>query len=132
MGVAGVIVSGVLGSGHAARAADLGNVSLQVPGVAGADVKLGGSSGSSVAVFSTELTPLSRFDDPSGCKLLPPAAHVLVNLTPAPVRVYADPVCLGPSLTVQPGFGSHVTPGAGSFSATAAAPVRRVKRRRGT
>lgn len=70
-----------------------------------------------VAVFSTEVTPLTVYRDPHGCQKLPPDAHVLTNHTDRPVTVYADPFCLTPGLTVQPGHGSHVAPGSGSFSA---------------
>lgn len=70
-----------------------------------------------VTVFSTEVAPLKVYDDPTGCNTLPPGAHVLTNESDAPVRVYADPFCLTPSLVVQPGYGTHVPPIAGSFSA---------------
>jgi hypothetical protein len=70
-----------------------------------------------VTVFSTELQPLDVYHDPVGCLKLPPAAHVLVNQSSGDVQVYLDPLCLTPSLTVHPGFGSHVAPGSGSFSA---------------
>ncbi len=70
-----------------------------------------------VTVFETEVQELTTYDDPSGCQQLPPAAHVLNNETDEPVRIYGDPLCLGPSLVVQPGHGSHVAPGSGSFSA---------------
>lgn len=70
-----------------------------------------------VVVFETELHPLTTHENPAGCVKLPPAAHVLINRTDAPVRVYGDPFCLTPGLTVQPGHGSHVPPGSGSFSA---------------
>src|SRR5687767_14641477 len=59
------------------------------------------SSGQDV-VFETESLPLSTYADPQGCHKLPPAAHVLVNQTSEPVRIYADPLCLSPSMTVQP------------------------------
>ncbi|HEX2133593.1 MAG TPA: hypothetical protein VHH15_18775 [Actinophytocola sp.] len=72
-----------------------------------------------VTVFSTEFTELDVWENPSGCQKLPIAAHVLVNQTDQPVEIYGDPLCLTPSLTVQPGFGSHVAPGSGSFSADA-------------
>ena len=42
---------------------------------------------------------------------------MLTNHTDRPVTVYTDPFCLTPGLTVQPGYGSHVAPGSGSFSA---------------
>lgn len=70
-----------------------------------------------VTVFETEVQELTTYDDPSGCQKLPPAAHVLNNKTDEPVRIYGDPLCVGPSLVVQPGHGSHVAPGSGSFSA---------------
>jgi hypothetical protein len=69
-----------------------------------------------VVVFEHELIPLSVYTDPTGCTKLPMAAHVLINQTDEPVRIYADPLCLLPSLTVLPGNGSHVAPGSGSFS----------------
>ncbi|MEV4368579.1 hypothetical protein AB0J71_16025 [Nonomuraea sp. NPDC049637] len=69
-----------------------------------------------VVVFQAELVPLEIYDDPSGCTRLPLAAHVLSNQTDRPVRVHGDPFCLGPSVTIQPGFGSHVPAGSGSFS----------------
>jgi hypothetical protein len=70
-----------------------------------------------VTVFSTEVQPLDVYHDPVGCVKLPPAAHVLVNQSSGDVEVYLDPLCLTPSLTVHPGYGSHVAPGSGSFSA---------------
>jgi hypothetical protein len=70
-----------------------------------------------VVVFTTEATPLTVYRDPQGCQKLPPDAHVLTNHTDRPVTVYADPFCLTPGLTVEPGYGSHVVPGSGSFSA---------------
>ncbi|MEU1719672.1 hypothetical protein [Nonomuraea sp. NPDC005692] len=69
-----------------------------------------------VVVFQTEPVPLEIYDDPSGCTRLPLAAHVLNNQTDQPVRVHGDPFCLGPSVTVRPGYGSHVPAGSGSFS----------------
>ncbi|GHF36880.1 hypothetical protein [Streptomyces griseosporeus] len=70
-----------------------------------------------VVVFSTELSPLTVYEDPHGCHKLPPDAHVLTNRTDRPVTVYADPFCLTPGLTVAPDHGSHVAAGSGSFSA---------------
>jgi len=69
-----------------------------------------------VTVFSTEFTPLTTWDSPDGCEKLPAAAHVIVNQTSNAIRVYSDPLCLTPGLTVAPGYGSHVPAGAGSFS----------------
>ncbi|MFI6348190.1 hypothetical protein [Streptomyces sp. NPDC050560] len=70
-----------------------------------------------VDVFRTELSPVTVFQDPHGCRKLPADAHVLVNNTDRPVTVYADPFCVTPGLVVPPGYGSHVAPGSGSFSA---------------
>jgi hypothetical protein len=70
-----------------------------------------------VLVFGTEFTPVTAYQDPHGCQKLQIDAHVLVNRTDRPVTVYADPFCLTPGLTVAPGYGSHVAPGSGSFSA---------------
>ncbi|MFF4342719.1 hypothetical protein ACFY00_22645 [Kitasatospora sp. NPDC001540] len=70
-----------------------------------------------VVVFSTEAQPLDTYTDPAGCQQLPTVAHVLTNQTDRPVKVYGNPFCLGPSVVVQPGHGTHVPGGAGSFSA---------------
>ncbi len=70
-----------------------------------------------VVVFSTEAQPLDVYRDPAGCQRLPALAHVLSNLSDQPVRIYGNPFCLGPSLVVQPGYGTHVPGGAGSFAA---------------
>ncbi|MFJ6247255.1 MULTISPECIES: hypothetical protein [unclassified Streptomyces] len=70
-----------------------------------------------VVVFSTEAQALDVYGDPAGCHRLPTVAHVLTNRTDRPVRIYGNPFCLGPSVTVQPGYGTHVPGGAGSFSA---------------
>ncbi|MEU8708126.1 hypothetical protein [Streptomyces sp. NPDC048565] len=69
-----------------------------------------------VAVFRTEVAPLTTYASPRGCHKLPADAHVLVNRSERPVTVHGDPFCLTPGLTVQPGHGSHVAPGSGSFS----------------
>ncbi|WP_219471106.1 hypothetical protein [Nonomuraea rhizosphaerae] len=71
-----------------------------------------------VVIFEVEATPLTVYTDPTGCKKLPLGAHVLNNQTDRPVRIYGDPLCLGPFMTVQPGYGSHVQAGSGSFSVT--------------
>ncbi|RKE18153.1 hypothetical protein BX266_1436 [Streptomyces sp. TLI_171] len=75
------------------------------------------SASGDVVVFSTEAQPLDVYRDPAGCQQLPPVAHVLTNQTDRPVKVYGNPFCLGPALVVQPGYGTHVPGGAGSFSA---------------
>ncbi|MGW4404403.1 hypothetical protein ACWEJ6_10245 [Nonomuraea sp. NPDC004702] len=69
-----------------------------------------------VVVFQVEPLPLEIYDDPGGCTKLPAAAHVLNNQTDQVVRIYGDPFCFGSSVTVQPGYGSHVPAGSGSFS----------------
>lgn len=70
-----------------------------------------------VIVFETEVQRLTTYATPDDCEKLPLAAHVLVNNTDDPVRIYGDPFCMGPSVTVPPGHGTHVAPGSGSFSA---------------
>ncbi|MEU6414051.1 hypothetical protein [Microbispora sp. NPDC046933] len=67
-------------------------------------------------VFSTEIQPLGIYTDPTGCTKLPITAHSLDNQTDAPVVVYADPLCLTPGITVNPGHGAHLPPHSGSFS----------------
>ncbi len=69
-----------------------------------------------VVVFSSELVPAATYSDPSGCNVLPPLAHIVVNLTDAPITVYADPLCIFPALVIGPGFGAHVPTLAGSFA----------------
>ncbi|GAA2796726.1 hypothetical protein GCM10010470_34800 [Saccharopolyspora taberi] len=69
-----------------------------------------------VIVFSNEILQASTYENPSDCNLLPLGAHVLINKTDEPVTVYGDPLCLGPSMVVQPGYGVHVPPASASFS----------------
>ncbi|MFE0461786.1 hypothetical protein ACFW1A_21305 [Kitasatospora sp. NPDC058965] len=76
-----------------------------------------------VVVYASQLEPLTVYQDPQGCKQLPPLAHVLNNQTDSTVVVYADRWCTVPftenALTLgelKPGYGTHVT-GAGSFRA---------------
>ncbi|WP_409473353.1 hypothetical protein [Streptomyces sp. HC307] len=70
-----------------------------------------------VVVFEVETAPLTVYTNPAeGCYKLPAAAHVLTNRTDLPLRIHADPLCLDPGLTVEPGYGSHVAAGSGSFS----------------
>jgi hypothetical protein len=68
-----------------------------------------------VVVFSTEAQPLDTYQDLSGCRQLPPPAHMLDNPTDAPVKVHADTFCTLPA-TLPPGIGA-LAPGASSFSA---------------
>lgn len=70
-----------------------------------------------VVVFELEATPVTVYDNPSGCVKLPAAAHVLTNRTDGDVTIYGDPFCLTPGLVVAPGYGTHVAAGSGSFSA---------------
>ncbi|MGH3625805.1 MAG: hypothetical protein ACRDQ5_29210 [Sciscionella sp.] len=69
-----------------------------------------------MTVFENEFTPLVDYSNPAGCYKLPLLSHVLVNHTASDVRIYLDPLCLGPSVTLRPGYGSHVAIGSGSFS----------------
>ncbi|ANN17221.1 hypothetical protein SD37_17275 [Amycolatopsis orientalis] len=69
-----------------------------------------------VVVFSTEFERLETYRNPEGCNKLPLSAHVLANLSSSDLVIHGDPLCLTPGLTVSPGYGSHVTPGSGSFS----------------
>lgn len=69
-----------------------------------------------VVVFSTELTPLTSYQDPQGCYAFPALAHVLSNETDKTVVVHPDPFCTAPGLRVAPGYGMHVPEGYGSFS----------------
>lgn len=65
-----------------------------------------------IIVFATELQRATVFTDPSGCQRLPLGAHVVVNLTDRPAKLYADPLCnvpVAPFLVVKPGYGSHVS-----------------------
>ncbi|POX38938.1 hypothetical protein C3486_20780 [Streptomyces sp. Ru73] len=75
------------------------------------------ADGGEVIVFETELQPLTTYENPQGCYKLPIGSHVLVNQLDRPVQVYGDPFCMTPSFTVQPGHGSHLAAGTGSFSA---------------
>ncbi|MFI8998831.1 hypothetical protein [Streptomyces sp. NPDC053542] len=70
-----------------------------------------------VSVFGTEFEPVTTYENPEGCYKLPLSSHVLINRTDKPVQVFADPFCMTPSFTVQPGYGSHLAAGTGSFSA---------------
>ncbi|MFE5515504.1 hypothetical protein ACFQ9J_33795 [Streptomyces sp. NPDC056529] len=42
---------------------------------------------------------------------------MLTNRAGRPVRIYGNPFRLGPSVTVQPGYGAHVPGGTRSFPA---------------
>ncbi|MGH3761626.1 hypothetical protein [Actinophytocola sp.] len=89
-------------------------------GMAQAEPRAGTGAGAAkgvVLVFEHEFTSTTRFVNPSGCIKLPPLAHVLTNQTDAFVRVYADPLCLTPSIVVPPGSGSHLAPLSASFKA---------------
>ncbi|GAB2670055.1 hypothetical protein GCM10027271_32770 [Saccharopolyspora gloriosae] len=75
------------------------------------------ASSGQVLIFSTELEPVTTYDTPNGCYRAPLTAHVLINETDSPVRIYGDPFCMTASLVVAPGHGAHVPPGTGSFQA---------------
>lgn len=68
-----------------------------------------------VVIFEHELTPLVAFGDPGACNNAPALAHTLVNLTDEPIVLYTDDRCGVPLVAVEPGHGSHVSPGQ-SFS----------------
>jgi hypothetical protein len=91
-------------------------LSIAAESVASADP---GAATGRVVVFSTELQELDIRENPEGCQKLPAAAHVLINETDEVVNTYGDPLCMTPGLSVQPGYGAHVAPGTGSFSAGA-------------
>lgn len=86
-------------------------------GIALAAAPAAQASTGKVIVFSTEFQPLDSYKDPAGCHKLPPAAHVVVNLTDEDVVTYMDPFCLTPGVHIAPRHGSHVAPITGSFSA---------------
>ncbi|WP_433213117.1 hypothetical protein [Microtetraspora malaysiensis] len=73
--------------------------------------------GGEVVVFTTELEGLVKYPDPpaGSCLRLPPAAHVLINLTRSRVSIHATPSCLGPGIPVEPDHGRHAPP-SGQFS----------------
>ncbi len=70
-----------------------------------------------VVVFSTEFVDLVRYPDAASgsCTVLPPTAHVLVNLTDAEVSMHAGRGCFGPGVPVAPNRGWHAPP-SGLFS----------------
>ncbi|PPK64060.1 hypothetical protein V5P93_006375 [Actinokineospora auranticolor] len=71
-----------------------------------------------VIVFQMEYMPVTVYENPSGCKLLPAGSHVLINRTDKVVTIYFDPACKFPIIPVSqlaPGNGTHVSP-IGSFS----------------
>jgi hypothetical protein len=75
-----------------------------------------GAATGEVVVYTAEVVPLDVYENPSGCYALPEGAHVLVNRTNRPLKVYGTPGCFGvPVLTVEEDWGSHVPPAAASF-----------------
>lgn len=92
---------------------------LLVVGAASGHAADGTAAEGKVLVFATEFSAAVVFDNPQGCAGLPTLAHILVNQTNAPIKVFGGPGCNGPSLTAQPGWGGHVLPFGslgGSFS----------------
>src|SRR5262245_43315376 len=70
-----------------------------------------------VIVFTSEISPLRVWDDPSGCHAFPVGAPVLFNDTDHSITMYSDPLCLfplEPVSRVAAGKGTHVSP-VGSF-----------------
>lgn len=65
-----------------------------------------------VVAFASEFVPTRTWHNPSGCHQLPLGAHVIVDNTDTPIRVYADPLCVIPTepfATIQAGYGTHVS-----------------------
>lgn len=89
---------------------------LLVVGAASTFVAEGQGVEGKVLVFKTELSPGTVFDNPQGCTAFPLNAHILVNQTNVPIKVFPIPGCAGLSVTAQPGWGGHVPPTGGSFS----------------
>jgi hypothetical protein len=80
------------------------------------DTRDTGADTNQVVVFSSELTPLTVYQNPQGCQRLPVLSHTLHNQTSRPVQLHPDPLCLLPGITIQPGYGSHTGQFSGSFS----------------
>jgi hypothetical protein len=75
-----------------------------------------GTSANEVVIFQNELQPVTEYKNPHGCYNLPTFSHVLGNLTDRPIKVYAAPNCMGPSVTFPAGWGTHAF-APGSFAA---------------
>lgn len=69
-----------------------------------------------VLVFTTELSKATVYENPTGCTVFPPAAHIVVNQTNTPIKIYGGPSCIGPSITAEPGWGGHISPVPGTNS----------------
>ncbi|MEV4502450.1 hypothetical protein [Streptomyces klenkii] len=70
----------------------------------------------SVVVYSIDELPLDVYKNPTGCKLLPEAAHVLANLTDQDVQLYGDTKCETAGETVPADHGVHIPSGTKAFS----------------
>ncbi len=69
-----------------------------------------------VLVFTTEISKATVYENPTGCTVFPPAAHIVVNQTNTPIKIYAGPSCIGPSIPVESGWGGHISPVPGTNS----------------
>lgn len=69
-----------------------------------------------VLVFTVDLVKATVFEDPRGCHELPLGAHVLINRTNRPIKIFPTG-CFGIGLTIGEGVGIHVPPAMGAFRA---------------
>ena len=70
-----------------------------------------------VLVFTTEISKATVYENPTGCTVFPPAAHIVINQTNVPIKIYAGPSCIGiPIVTAEPGEGGHISPVPGTNS----------------
>ena len=72
-----------------------------------------------VIAHTSELQPLTIWQDPVGCKQLPVGTHIIFNETDRAITIYADPLCLLPAepfARVAAGYSTHVS-AIGSFRA---------------
>ena len=72
-----------------------------------------------VIAHTSEVQPLTIWQDPSGCRQLPLGTHIIFNETDHAITIYADPLCLLPAepfARVAAGYSTHVS-AIGSFRA---------------
>lgn len=72
-----------------------------------------------VIAHSSELQPLTIWQNPVGCKQLPVGTHIIFNELDHAITIYADPLCLlplAPISRVAAGYSTHVS-AIGSFRA---------------
>lgn len=90
---------------------------VTIPSVAPVGVASGGGY---VDVFAIDLLPMKRYQNPDGCVALEAVAHVVINYSGLPIRMFAGSLsCSLPSVpyVVLSGAGVHVPPGFSSFQA---------------